>query len=363
MTFAKIKSYIRDRRRFFILFAIIAACALLHLAFRMSQGLSDFFNFGPSFYIRALFSLINSPLPFSISETVILFMPLFTLGAPVVAVIYKDRASDVLFALLTMLAVLYSTFVLAFAPAYTSSSAYELFELKNDSATTAELEEATRMLTEEINELSRTLDFTYGSFSKMGYDLDALQAKLSESYSSLNETYPFIKNFKSRLKPIALSEALTYTHISGIYSYYTGEANINTNFPDYTLPYTSAHEMAHARGFARENEANFIAFLVCENSNDSYINYSGKLNMLEYMLNAIATDDPDFCMKTLSSLDIKVFCELVSYSTFFEPYRQSTASTVASAVNDTVLKSHGVKEGERSYGLVIDLAVAYLLDK
>ena len=146
-----------------------------------------------------------------------------------------------------------------------------------------------------------------------------------------------------------------------MYTYYTGETNINTNFPDYTIPFTSAHEMAHQRGFAREKEANFVAFLVCEASNDPYIRYSGKLSMLEYILNALYSEESDLYYEIFYLLDIKVRCELVAYSDFFDTYRDSTASEISSAVNDTYLKSQGQTEGEKSYGLVVDLAVAYIL--
>ena len=44
----------------------------------------------------------------------------------------------------------------------------------------------------------------------------------------------------------------------------------------------------------------------------------------------------------------------------FEPYRYSTASDVAEKVNDTYLKWQGETAGTKSYGLVVDLAVAYL---
>ena len=44
----------------------------------------------------------------------------------------------------------------------------------------------------------------------------------------------------------------------------------------------------------------------------------------------------------------------------FDPYRSSTAATVTDTVNDTYLKWQGESAGTQSYGLVVDLAVAYL---
>ncbi len=363
MTLAKVKNYLYARRKYLIVLAIFAFCAICHSIMRSCTGFANFLNFGPAHYIRAFLSLLNYLFPFSIGETVIMFMPLFVIGAPLIAIIYKELADKVLFTLMIILCSMYALFVFSFAPAYASTPADELFGYENKSASLDELKEAALILTDEINALAPDIDFTYASFSKMNYSLDTLSKKLGGSYTTLSDRFDFINNFPSRLKPIALSVPLTYTHISGVYSYYTGESNININFPDYTIPFTSAHEMAHARGFARENEANFIAFVVCEASPDTYIRYSGKLNILEYILGALSKEDPAFCAKILMSLDIKVYCDMASYNNFFTPYSESTASSVASALNDTMLKSNGVKEGEQSYGLVIDLAVAYILDK
>ena len=43
---------------------------------------------------------------------------------------------------------------------------------------------------------------------------------------------------------------------------------------------------------------------------------------------------------------------------FFEKYRESVASNVSEKVNNTFLEMHGT-EGTKSYGMVVDLAVAY----
>ena len=155
-----------------------------------------------------------------------------------------------------------------------------------------------------------------------------------------------------------LSEPWTYTHISGVYTYFTGEANINTNFPDYTIPYTAAHEMAHQRGIAREDEANFIAFLVCISSDDPYIRYSGYLEVYEYVASSLYSADKNYYSAVYSSLKTNVRAEMAAYSAFFDKYRENVVANVSEAVNNSYLQIHGTV-GSKSYGLVVDLAVAY----
>ena len=60
-----------------------------------------------------------------------------------------------------------------------------------------------------------------------------------------------------------------------------------------------------------------------------------------------------------SHYPVALRAELSAYSKFFDEYRQSTASTVVGAVNDTFLQSQGQTQGTQSYGLVVDLFVAY----
>ena len=147
-------------------------------------------------------------------------------------------------------------------------------------------------------------------------------------------------------------------HITGIYSFFTGEANLNVNFPDYTLPYTAAHEMAHQRGIAREDEANFMAFLVCTASDDPYIRYSGYLNAYEYVASALYRASPDLYYKAAGRLSDSVKGEMAAYNDFYDQYRDTTAGQVSGAINNSYLQSQGTP-GTVSYGMVVDLTVAY----
>ncbi len=351
--------------RYIVLLIILVLSAILHITTRFSTHFSDFLNFGISNFIRGALAKITSLIPISLGETVVIIVPLvmLILILSVIFNLFSERIfNKITFALSALVVALYALFALSLAPAYGSSTADLLFDVKSEALSRDELKKASSLLVQSINELTDEVEFYYGSFSKMNYDLDELSEKLVDAYDKLEAKYPFINNFASKLKPIALSEPMTYTHISGVYSYYTGESNINTNFPDYTIPFTSAHEMAHQRGFARENEANFVAFLVCCESEDPYIRYSGFLNIFEYITNSLYNLSKEDYYELFYSLDIRVRCEMAEYGEFFEKYRDSTASKVSGTINDNYLKSQGIEEGEKSYGMVVDLAASYILE-
>jgi hypothetical protein len=157
---------------------------------------------------------------------------------------------------------------------------------------------------------------------------------------------------------VILSEAMAYTHITGVYSFFTGEMNVCTAYPDFSTVFTAAHEMAHARGIAREDEANFIAFLACEGSEDPYIRYGGYMSLLQYVSNALYDTDPALYKQAFAQYSDTVRAELLAYNEVLRGYSGSFASQIAGAWNDAYLQGMGT-EGSISYDLVVRLAIGY----
>ena len=215
----------------------------------------------------------------------------------------------------------------------------------------------------ELNALAHKIEYGKDDFSIMPYSFSEMNEKLNAAYKSGSEKYEFIQSLSSNVKQIMLSEPMTYTNISGVYTFFTGEANVNVNYPEYNHPFTTAHEMAHQRGIAREDEANFVAFLICLESGDDYIKYSAYLNMFEYLSSALSSADREANIEIWKLLDARIVKELFAYSDFFDKYRDNVAADVSGAVNDGYLVSQGQISGTRSYGLVVDLAVAYYSGK
>ena len=346
-----------------VFFCIFFAALAIHLVSFASEGFADFFNLNVSSFFRMALSKLTGWLPFSLAETAVLALP----AGLVVIFIYffavamkKDRAGRFVIVMLSVVTMLYSVFVITFGVGYQNSSLDKKLGLERKPVSAQELYDTAIIVGNEVTELIDKVDFPKeGGSSIMPYDLGEMNDKLNDAYVPVAEKYGIVPRLRSRLKYIALSGPMTYTHISGVFCYYTGEANINLNFPDYTIPYTAAHEMAHQRGIAPEDEANFVAFLACVESDDPYIRYCGYQNMLEYLMNALYSADRDLYSKLCAEIHPDSMMEMRAYNAFFEPYRSSAASAVSSAVNDTYLKVLGESEGEKSYGLVVDLAVAY----
>jgi hypothetical protein len=304
-------------------------------------------------------------LPFSLAETIIIFLPVLIILMLAGSVVKSKKGNKsgvrYLCSLLAVTTLFYSIFVFGFATAYQGSALEDKLGIKRRNVSVDELYETAEILLEKTEELVSGINYKFGSSSVMPFSFSEMNTMLNDAYLESSYKYPFIQQLHSNLKYILLSEPMTYTHISGVYTYYTGEANLNINFPDYSLPYTAAHELSHQRGVAREDEANFMAFLVCIESENKYIRYSGYLNMFEYVFNALYSADEDAYYKLLDTVDFRIRYEMIAYNDFFDKYRKSVASEVSSVVNDTFLKSQGQKDGTQSYGRVVDLAVAYYI--
>ena len=365
---APIESATKEARRRIPRFAIAffglgAVSLILYLCFLISESFADWFNGTVGAAVRATLAALTGWIPFSLAEFLLILFPLLFVCLVGVGITrYCDCWWDVLvycLSILSIVALLLSIFAFGFAPAYRGKTLDKKLGITRKNVSAQELYQTAQILAEKVNEEADRIAFsTATDFSIMPYNIEEMNNRLLLAYSDACDRYGFPQRMNSRIKPVMLSEAMSYTHITGVYSFFTGEANLNVAFPDYTLPFTAAHELSHQRGIAREDEANFMAFLVCLESDDAYIRYSGYLNLYEYVSSALYSADQALYAKVQNSLETRVRREMVAFSKFFEKYRHSVASDVTESVNDTFLTIHGT-QGTKSYGMVVDLAVAY----
>lgn len=195
--------------------------------------------------------------------------------------------------------------------------------------------------------------------------------RTGSGYDKLIEDYPFLWTAIWRQKPVMLSEPWSYTHITGMYFPFFAECNVNTAQPDFSIPYTAAHESAHSRGIAFENECNFLAFLSCINSEYPEFRYSGYMQAFKYCSNALFAYDTEMWRQTRDMLSEEMIADFNSENKYIRDHEVEvkvgntsvSVSQVSSAVNDSFIKSQGVIEGTLSYGRVTELILAYYTDK
>ncbi len=327
-----------------------------------SPAFADGFNRTVSAAIRAVLSYLTGWIPFSLAEYLLLLSPLLLFlivrfSMKRFSASWREVGRFCL-ALVSVLALVGAIFLSSFAPAYHTSTLDKKLELEKREVSADELYQTAEILLVAMEKELSDISFATSGFSVMPYGLDEMNDLLMHAFANASDEYDFLPRLQSRTKPVMLSDAMSYTHITGVYSFFTGEANLNVAFPDYTLPYTAAHELAHQRGIAREDEANFMAFLVCIASDDAYIRYCGYRNLYDHVISALYEASPDYYAAAMQNAPRAVTREMVAYSRFFDKYRDAAVADVSETVNNTFLTIQGT-EGTKSYGMVVDLAVAY----
>ncbi len=178
------------------------------------------------------------------------------------------------------------------------------------------------------------------------------------AYDNLSQEYSFLKTGVWRVKPIALSHLLSYTSTTGIYVPWTGEANVNTDVPQYGIPHTAAHEIAHTMGIAKEDECNFLAFLACSTSGMPDFEYSGYLSAFSYCINTLYDADKELFYQALSHCSAGVIRDLSNESDYWDQFEGKVMET-SQSINDSFIKANGDKNGILSYGLMVELLLRY----
>ena len=162
------------------------------------------------------------------------------------------------------------------------------------------------------------------------------------------------------MKKLGWADMYSSMGITGVTMGLTGEAAVNPQIPDVTLPFTMCHEMAHRMSIATERDANFAGFLACQANEDIQFRYSAYFMAYRYCYNALINANniqaAGAAARIASEAGPELQHDMVHYSQFFSEKQSKTATNVANTVNDTYLRTSG-DSGIASYGEVCDLLV------
>ncbi|MDF2872081.1 MAG: hypothetical protein K0R05_3656 [Anaerocolumna sp.] len=364
----------RKKRMFLILLAPISFILLW-----ISQNSSYFAEmiFARKIYrgIAYSVSFLSGKIPFSIMEIVIkLFLPIVLAGLVylIIQLIKRKQkgktatyilllslinigciASVIFFLYVVMAGINYNRYSFAQISGYTleNSSVQELYELDQSLAVRAA--EVRKLITEEG-----------GAFTQDGVividksNWKELVNAAAAAYEKIGAEYPQLEgNYKS-VKAVSSSKVMSAMEITGIFWPFSMEANVNIDVPDYTIPATMLHELAHLRGFMREDEANFISYLVCSNSDDNVLKYSGLMLALSYVGNQLYNQSTEYYEKARALYTEEMNADLRENYYYWVQFEDTVISTASNTINDNYLKANNQSDGVKSYGRMVDLLLA-----
>lgn len=233
---------------------------------------------------------------------------------------------------------------------------------------------------EQCNELSLKMERAQdgsilytGSTLKDGEEGD-MGEKAIELMQDLGKTYPQLDGYYPKPKPLLSSDFMCQQYTQGYYFPFSMEANYNNVMYVMNIPSTLCHELAHLRGYIFEDEANFISYLACVESEDEFFRYSGYLSVLNYLENdlykawkanpkayeeAAQEVPPDAALSQVYEDNVFVVDEEWERINGEAIFDTEDVDRVSDTFTDITLKVNGVEDGMLSYSRVVELLLQY----
>lgn len=187
---------------------------------------------------------------------------------------------------------------------------------------------------------------------------DSLFAESVRSYRLAARTYGFLQYRVPSLKPSLYTHVGHYFGFTGYYNPFSGEAQIKTTIPTFLKPFVSLHEIAHQVGYARENEANFIAFLVGRQTPNPTFRYALYYGLYRYALREVYNRDPLLAAALKDSLHRRVQLDNEALRQYFLR-TENKIEPLVTAFYDQYLKLNEQKKGVETYNEVVALLIAW----
>lgn len=356
------------KRMFFILLLPLSL-GLNYLTKQNPEITERIFSGGIYKYYAICLGFLTEKLPFSLMEVgIVLAIPVFLilLALWIRHIFYEwERIGEVLqksfWTVTAVGSVLFFWLTLMCNINYNRYTFAEISGLTIQPSSVEELYQLCRILAEDAVQLREqlTLEDEEGAFLLEETSIRELSKTAAAGYKKLGEQYHQFSYPVIRTKTIFFSHQMSYTNLVGVYCPFTMEANINKESADYSVPSTICHELAHYYGFMREDEANFIGYLVCKNAGSLEYEYSGTMLALIHAGNQLATVDMERYNELWSHYSEGMITDLRKNSEYWEEFKDNKVTEVSKTVNDSYLKANHQVDGIQSYGRMVDLLLAY----
>lgn len=191
-------------------------------------------------------------------------------------------------------------------------------------------------------------------------DKAALLGDTAGLYDALVPEYPFLRGAERRAKPALYSKLMSAWGFTGYLCPLFGESTLNVDCPAVFLPVTIAHEFAHQRGVAAEQEANFVGIRAAVTSGRAEYVYSGWLFGFVHLYNALYQADRELAWEVYAGLCPQARADIAANNAYWAAWEGPVRET-GEKVYETFLQSYDQPLGMRSYGACVDLLVEYYL--
>ena len=337
--------------------------ALLYTAAEYAEGFANWY----ALHIYPLFEKTIGRLMNLVSFSVLELLAYGLIAAAIISLIigigriragrrsFKRALGRALYRIFTLAGFAAMIFMLFGGVNYKRDTFAESYGLEVKTPDRSQLEDFLYMCVEEINAVADEVE--RDGWGRCEAPKDAAEIAVS-AMKTLGEEVELLSGYYPRPKLIWWTDFLSYQQVTGMYSPFTIEATVNGAQPGYELPSSMCHELSHLKGFMREDEANFLAFLACIGSESPEFRYSGWLVAFIYAGNDLAKYDYERYVEIRELLKESVKTDM-SYGSSFWARFDGPVSEAQSKANDTYLKLNGQEAGVESYNQVVRLMISW----
>lgn len=369
-----ISALLKEKRNLWFLL-LIPAVAMYLTAKHSADAAENVFARGTYRFFGGIMSRVNDLFPFSVLEiAVILLIPAFIVafvgGFFKIVIVrnseHKGKARlEILLRflrnLLLMGTLLLFLFMIGCGTNYYRYEFVTFSGLKVEKSTKEELAGLFSELVAKANESRAALNLAEGEVFTSRLSFSERAETASEAMNALGDKYEVLAGYYPDVKPVLLSRLMSQFGITGMYSPFTVEANVNTDSPEYLRAMNCCHELSHLRGFMREDEANYIGYLGCVNSGDPEFVYSGYVSAVIHIGNRLYDSDAELFYE-LADYSDGVRLDLIKANEYWDSFRDTeigeTLSNAGESLNNAYLNANGIEDGTKSYGRYADLLLA-----
>ncbi len=333
------------------IFSKFSLCAFFVLIFSVvafllaskSKTLAEHLNFGLSDFVRKTLAAFSNLFPFSVFVFLILMLPLLIFLSFYYIFRAEGKAWSVTRRFLNLtgiIAIIFSLYIITVGIPNNTSPVYSKIGNFEDELEDGDVEQALEYITFKLNE----------NYCNGAADINSVKQSMADA---LCEILPSADIDMTVKKPL-IYKPLTNLGILAVYSFPTGEINLNKETPEFLIPITLAHEYMHLLGASGEADADFTAFLALSSSDDMFARYSAYISAFTSLIHLVDNEERN---RLIKNLDSAVIDDLNEYNVFLAKRGK------ISAIGEFLNRKHTdiyAENGQKDYSFTAVLTVNYI---
>lgn len=351
------------KKRKIILGLLAVLVLLLHLFSLNSQLVETYYSLGVYPSLSRTLRFLFGVFPFSLGDVLYGFAAIFLLWKLISTFIklkslpsnkYRPYLKSGLYNLFGWILSIYLIFNLFWGLNYNRPGVQHELGIKPEQYSKADLLQINELLLQKVN-LSREEVASGKGFIK---DPQVIFNTTRKAVAAAAQEMPFLNARHVVIKPSLWRWLGNSAGFTGYYNPFTGEAQVNTDYPNFILPYVSCHEVAHQAGYAKEMEANFVGYLYAVNAHQPAFDYSVYIDLFLYANRNLYYADSTTAMNIRKKLDPLVINDLEELHDFMSRH-QNFAEPVIRWIYTAYLRGNEQPEGMLSYDKVTGFIIGY----